>query len=86
MAGRKEGECCFATNLRSYKVNHFPIRSGFPGGDRSLEGEGRGTGWGFHLSLLGLLLPPAAASQPRAFPPPPDHIRLRRRRAPVATK
>lgn len=26
---------------------------------------------------MGLLLPPAAASQPRAFPLPPDHIGLR---------
>lgn len=58
-------------------ANHFPKQSGFPGGDRSLEGGGQGTGWGIHLSLLGLLLPPAAASQPRAFPLPPDHIRLR---------
>lgn len=41
-----------------------------------MEGGGQGTGQGFHLSLLGLLLPPAAASQPRAFPLPPDHIGL----------
>lgn len=73
MLGRKEGERRFATNLRSYKVNHFPVGSGFPGRGRGV-GQGR---VGFHLSLPGLVLPPAAASQPRAFPPPPDHIWLR---------
>lgn len=75
MVVRLEGECCFATNFRSYKVNHSSL-VGVPraGGGRCLEGGGQGLGWGFHLSLLGLLLPPAAASQPRAFPQPPDHI------------
>lgn len=55
----------------------FQFGRGSPDMNRSLGEEGRGTGWGFHLSLPGLLLPPAAASQPRAFPQPPDHIGLR---------
>lgn len=60
------------------KWNRGPIRSGVPGSGAGLWGEGAEVqGAGFHLSLPGLLLPPAAASQPRAFPPPPDHIGLR---------
>lgn len=60
------------------KWNRGPIRTGFRGhglvfGEKGAEEQGAG----FHLSLPGLLLPPAAASQPRAFPPPPDHIGLR---------
>lgn len=55
-----------------------PVRSGFPGQGLVFGGEeAEVRGAGFHLSLMGLLLPPAAASQPRAFPPPPDHIGLR---------
>lgn len=86
---RKEGECCFATNSRSYKVEPLcPFGRGSPGGNGSVGGGGgyRGWGGGFHLSLPGLLLPPAAASQPRAFPLPPDHIGLRGAEPPVATE
>lgn len=53
-------------------------KDGVPGSGAGLWGEeAEVQGTGFHLSLLGLLLPPAAASQPRAFPPPPDHIGFR---------
>jgi hypothetical protein len=56
----------------------FQFGRGSLGRDRSLGRGGQGMGCGgVHLSLLGLLLPPAAASQPRAFPLPPDHIGLR---------
>lgn len=77
MGRRTEGDYCFATNLGSYKVeprsNSVLRGQGLVFGEKEAEEQGAG----FHLSLPGLLLPPAAASQPRAFPPPPDHIGLR---------
>ena len=63
--------CNQLAELQSEPLSHSV---GAPGAG---TGSGPRTGWGFHLSLPGPLLPPAAASQPRAFPLPPDHIWLR---------
>lgn len=46
MMVRKEGERCFATNLQSYKVNHFPVLSGLPGQRQVLRGRGLRNGLG----------------------------------------
>lgn len=65
MMVRKEGECCFATNLQSYKVNRFPVLSGFPGQRQVFRGRGPRDG-------LGVSPEPAGAAPPsrRGLPAP----------------
>ena len=82
LLGRKEGERRFATKLRSYKVNHFPVRSGSPGRGR---GVGRGAG-GFSPEPAGAA-PPSRRGLPAPRLPTASGPHLAsQRRAPVATK
>lgn len=84
MVGRKEGECCFATNLPSYKVNHFPIWSGFPG--RGQERSGPRDGVGVSPEPAGAA-PPSRRGLPAPRLPTASGPHLASRcRAPAATK
>lgn len=83
MVGKKEGECCFATNFRSYKVNHTV---GVPGRGKVFGGRGP-------RDRAGVSPEPAGAAPPsrRGLPAPrlptaSGPHRASRRRAPVATK